>query len=493
MMRNKPNTCSRYLMLVEAIAFATLCVVASHHFGIVDGLKITAAYLVAYLVPRVTLTRCRGTSTGALVALFVLAVILISIDYYRLEKWTLFDDFSLQMPNLGGDSRLYYKWALNKYNGSVEPGQVIFPGFPLIMLGLWKVFGLSVVWPQALNLMCTLTSVVLTGMTTRRLLSHRVSQSPRTLVIGGIVLSSLLLYFLMLGTSMLKEGSIFLSVSLAGFVLAALAAPDEERHHWWRDLLLFVLACAPLALVRTTFLYFIALGVVIIVLPTWRRDWRPALVMLAAVGASLLLGNYLSAYSFDRHAEIASGGWNMQRFYVMSESQQFYHDLLNYYFLYSPWHKLIMLPLTMSVQFIIPFPWVYYETPSFLNVLSRMTYGWYFVGGTALFYYLFISWRRGSGMGIWPWWPAASFAVIAYVMAGSVARYVTPIEPLFVPVAMYVLCRIAEGRWRKAYTVWCIIFVVLVAAVLVLCLEVQQGTISQMLHTQSLVQYLRTL
>ena len=79
-MRNKPNTCSRYLMLVEAIAFATLCVVASQHFGFVDGLKITAAYLVAYLVPRITLTRCRGTSTGALVALFVLAVILMSID-----------------------------------------------------------------------------------------------------------------------------------------------------------------------------------------------------------------------------------------------------------------------------------------------------------------------------------------------------------------------------------------------------------------------------
>lgn len=479
--------------MAEALALVILAVVASRHFGLADGLRITAAYGVAYAVPRITLSRSKGASWQACMVLFVLAVALIAVEYARLERWTLFDEFSLQMPNLSGDSRNYYKWALNKYNGSVEPGRVMFPGFPLIMVGLWKVFGLNVVWPQALNLMFTLTTVVLTGMTTRRLLAHRVSQSPQALTTIAMVLSCLLAYFLMLSSNMLKEGSICCAMAMAGFSLSALAADDVERHRWVRDMLLFVLACLLIAMVRTTFLYFIALGVVVMGLPKWRRDWRAAAVMLAVVALMLVLGNHLSSYSLNRHAEIASGGWNMQRFYVTSESQQFYHDLLNYYFLYSTWHKLLMLPLTMSVQFIIPFPWIYYENQSFLNLLSRMTYGWYFVGGTALFYYLFISWRRGQGMGVWPWWPAAAFAVIAYVMAGSVARYVIPIEPLFVPVAVYVLCRLAEGRWRKAYIVWTIFFIILVASALLLCLEVQQATISKMLHTQSLVHYLRGL
>jgi hypothetical protein len=146
----------------------------------------------------------------------------------------------------------------------------------------------------------------------------------------------------------------------------------------------------------------------------------------------------------------------------------------------------------MSVQFIIPFTWVYYENQSFLNLLSRMTYGWYFIGGTSLFYYFWVSWRRNGNMGVWPWWPAVSFAVIAYVMAGSVARYVTPIEPLFVPVAVYVLCRLFEGRWRRPYLIWMIVFIVIVALALLVCLEIQQGAISKMLHTQSLIQYLRT-
>ena len=260
--------------MAEALALVILAVVASRHFGLADGLRITAAYGVAYAVPRITLSRSKGASWQACTVLFVLAVALIAVEYTRLERWTLFDEFSLQMPNLSGDSRNYYKWALNKYNGSVEPGRVVFPGFPLIMVGLWKVFGLNVVWPQALNLMFTLTTVVLTGMTTRRLLAHRVSQSPQALTTIAMVLSCLLAYFLMLSSNMLKEGSICCAMAMAGFSLSALAADDVERHRWVRDMLLFVLACLLIAMVRTTFLYFIALGVVVMGLPKWRRCWR---------------------------------------------------------------------------------------------------------------------------------------------------------------------------------------------------------------------------
>ena len=140
-----------------------------------------------------------------------------------------------------------------------------------------------------------------------------------------------------------------------------------------------------------------------------------------------------------------------------------------------------MLPLTMSVQFIIPLPWNYYEHQSFLNLLSRMTWGWYLVGGTALFYFAVISWRRRENMGAWPWWPAISFAAMAYVMAGSTARYVLPIEPLFVPVAMFVFCRLAEGQWRRQYKLWCVVFIVLTVAALVVCHLFQRGILSGLL------------
>jgi len=481
------------LMLAEVILFAVLAVISSRHFGLADGAKITVAYLVAYVVPRIVLRRDRAWSWMSSVILFLLACFLVYLDYKRLTIYTLVDGYSLQEPNVVGDARRYYKWALNQYDGRYEPFKVAFPGFPLMLVGLWKMFGLSVIWPQAMNLMFTLMSVVFTGKLTRRLLSHRVTVSPRYLLAGGMLMTCLLSFYLVMGTAILKEGSVFMAMMIAAFVLSSMASGEEERHHPYRDMALFALACITLGLVRTTYLYFIALGVMLMALPHWRRDWNFSLALLLIAGLSLFLGNQLSYYSFDRHAEIASGGWNMQRYFVVGESQQFYHDLLNYYFLYPVWHKVLMLPLTMSVQFFIPLPWTFYEQPTLVNTVSRFTYGWYVVGGTALFYYLVMSWRRGDNMGVWPWWPALAYAALAYVVAGSVARYLTPFLPLFVPVTMYVLCHVYEGHWRKSFIWWWVVLPFVIAAVLLLCLEIQQGTISSMLHTQSLVDYLRSL
>lgn len=480
------------LLAAEVTAFVALAVVSIGHFGWADGARITTALAVAYIIPSFILERARGSSLTARFILFLLALLIIFADYERFVYCSFFDGYSLAYPKLRGDVHAYYKWALSQYDGSVECDRVVFPGFSWLMVGLWKLFGLSMVWPLAMNMMFTLTAVTLTGMTTRRLLSHRVNTSPQALVAGGILLSCLLTYYVMIGTRLMKEGSICLSISMVGFALASMAAHERERRHLWRDFFLFSLACIILSLVRTTYLYFVLVGVLIMALPHWRRDGRMAAAMLGVFVLTLVMGNYFSYYSFDRHAEIVGGGWNMQRFYVMSESQQFYHQLLNYYFLYSVGHKVLMLPLTMGVQFIIPFPWVYYDTPQILTTISRFTYGWYFIGGTALFYYLIPAWRKTGSIGAWPWWAAVCYACIAYMMAGSVARYVLPVQPLFIPVAIYVLCRLREGHWRKSYAIWMVVLIILIALTLMLCLEVQQGAISKMLHTEPLLPILRS-
>lgn len=481
-----------FLMTAEVVTFVVLGIVAIGHFGWADGAKITAAFAVAYLVPCIILERARGSSLAARLILFLLALLLIYADYGRLVYSTFFDGYSLALPKLGGDAHLYYKYALSLYDDSVECAPVVFPGFSWLMLGLWKLFGLSIVWPSAMNMMFTLTTVVLTGMTTRRLLVNRVKASPQTLVTGGVLLSCLLTYQLLISTRLMKEGPLCLALAMAAFALATMAADEQERRHLWRDFILFTVACVVVALVRTTYLYFILVGLILMSLPHWRRDWRIAAGMLIVFVLSFILGNWASTYSFGRHAEIVGGGWNMQRFFVTSESQNFYRELLNYYFLYPVWHKVLMLPLTVSVQFIIPFPWEYYGLPHILTLIARFTYGWYFIGGTALFYFMFFAWRKNERIGMWPWWAAICYVCIAYMMAGSVARYVIPIQPLFIPVAMYVLCRVREGRWRKTYVVWMIVFIVIITLTLLLCMEIQQGAVSKYLGTEPLLPILRS-
>lgn len=479
------------LMLAEVLALAVLAVVASSHFGLADGLRITGAYLIAYLVPLCVLKRARGTSEAAHAVLFVLALLMVIVAWDCLVEWTKLDGYTLERPNLLSDARNYYKWALWRYDGSVESGRVVFPGFPLMMLGLWKVLGLNVIWPQAMNVMFTMTSVVLTGMTTRRLLTNRVLVQPRTLLIGGMLLMFLLCYYLMSGINILKEATIFLSVSMVGYALSSMVADDSERHRLWRDVTLFVLSCVLMAFVRTTYLYFLIPGVVLMGLPHWRRDWVLSLCFLALIVVSLLVGNQFAAYSLSQHAEIVGGGWDMQRAY---ELKQTYFEIVGYYFLYSPLHRFVLLPVTMTVQYFIPFLWNTQDVGShLLNVVSRTNFGWYVLGGIALFYYFYLSWRRRERLGVWTWWPVIVFASMAFVTAGTTVRYVLPFQPFFVPVAIYVLCRLYEGRWRKPFIRWYAVYVVLVVVTLLVCLELQRSTFSTMLHTRPLMDYFRGL
>ena len=481
------------LLLAEVLLFSILAVVSSSHFGVHDGLRITLANIVAYLVPRTILHHARGTSVGAHVVLLVMTAFLLVINYLNLVEWTSFGGYTLHQPGFEGDALKYYKWAWHYYDHSVPWERVIFPGFPFLILCLFKVFGVNVIWPQAMNLMFTLTAVVMTGMTTRRLLSHRVKAMPSTLLTGGMLLYFMLTYNLMMSVSILKEGSITLAMTLAGFAMSSMAASDEERFQPWRDLLLMALACVLMGAVRTTYLYIVLAGIVVMALPHLRRNWVMALSMMALVGLALVVGNEFAAYSFDRHVKIVNGGWNMQRFYVIRGPQGFYPRLIGYYFLFSPLHRAAMLPLTASIQFFVPFPWLNGEDPTLFNYLCRFSYSWYLLGSTALFYYVVMSWRRLEHMGAWPWWPALAFVMLAYVMGGSITRYVLPVQPLFIPVAMYVLCRVFEGRRRKAYTWWMIVFVLVVAVVLLLCLELQEGAVSQALNTPSLIDFLKSL
>ena len=451
------------LLLAVVVAVAVLAIMATAHFGMAVGVRITSAFLVAYLVPMFLLKRVNGTSIAAQAVLLLIAVFMSVVAYDCLVTWSSHSGYSLQRPDLIGDARSYYKLALYEYDRSTDYEGVVFPGFSLLILALWKVFGLSVIWPQAMNIMFTLLSVVMTGMITRRVLAHRLPLSPGALVLSGMSLMCLLMFYLASGVTILKEGATYLSMTMGGFALASMVADDSERHHPWHDIVFFVLACLLMALVRTTYLYFLALGVILMALPHWRRDWVMALCMLGLIAVLMVVGNYFAAYSFYRHAEILDGGWNMQR--AFNTDKAYNKSILGFYFLYSPWHRFLMLPVTMAMQFILPFPvpWLpESDEPYLLCFFTRMTYGWYVFGGTALFYCLFVSWRRHDNIGIWPWWPVIIYVGMAYVMGGTMARYMLPFQPLMVPMVLFVLYRVHQGRWRKSYILWILAILFLV-------------------------------
>lgn len=461
-----------FLLLAEVIAVAMLAIVAISHFGLGDGVRITVAYSAAYLIPLFLLKKARGTSTAAHIVLLLIAVFMSIVGYDSLVSWSSPKGYSLQWPDLSGDARNYYKWAMTGDFNNVEFSSGAFPGLPLMMIALWKVLGLNVIWPQAMNMMFTLASVVLTGKMTRRVLSGRIPLSSQKLILGGMLIMCLLPFYLVSGVTILKEGATFLAFTMAGYALSSMVACDEERHHLWRDIVIFVTACLLLAFFRTTFLYFMIPGVLVMTLPHWRRDWPMSLGLLICVALLMLLGNHFASYSFAQHAEMIEGGWNMQR--AFNPEKAYNHSVLGFYFLYSPWHRLLLLPMTMALQFILPFPIpiiLLDDEPVLLCACSRLSYGWYLFGGTAIFYVLFMSWRRQESISVWMWWPIIVYASIAYVMGGAMSRYILPFQPLMVPIVLFVFYRLYQGKYRRPYTVWIITLFVLLMAVLIYYLK----------------------
>ena len=122
-------------------------------------------------------------------------------------------------------------------------------------------------------------------------------------------------------------------------------------------IILLLAAAVLLTIVRASYLYFLILGVALMALPHWRRDWLMAIGTIAVLVLLLIAGKHLELFSVERHSEVIGGGWNMNRFYINSDSQQPYKSLLGYYFLYSPLHRLVMLPIPLAAQFLSPLPW----------------------------------------------------------------------------------------------------------------------------------------
>ena len=465
----------RWQLLAEVAAFAVLAAVSARIFTPADTATVIAGAVVAYALPRVAYTtRSWCTTTGRWI-FTALGLLMAALMVYTVWHCMVGVGLPLDAPRLISDDGGYFRWALHHYDGRCPLPRVAFPGFPMMMLWSWKLLGVSVVWPLAMNVMFTLLTVVVGAATTRRLLTGVTQQSDTWHATVGLGMTAVLFYFLSQGLRVQKEAMVYLSIALIGYTLAGInnrhASAARPR---WRDGLLWAAGCLLLALARTTYLYFALIGLALVCLPQCRRCWRTLPAALAIMVPAFVLGNQLASYSVDGHIDIVKGGYYMQKAFMGSPKQQPYLELIGHYFMYPFWKRLPILPLACCVQFVIPFPWVY-DTPTVLGVLPRLGWGWYAVGGLTLFYYMKMLTRSGRelGLGAWAWWPASIYVIIAYVVAGSVSRYLLPVDPMAVPLAVLVAARLREHHWRKPFKWWVMAYVLVLVVTLVVCYHVQ--------------------
>ena len=465
-------------LLGEVLALALLATFAIKVFEFSDAISIILSMAVAYLIPRFIYSRssywCRWGHWLLLTVGFLMAMYVV----LSIKACTIDVGETLEEPALHSDSGNYYAWALSHYDGRCPEPKLPFKGLPLFMLWQWRVLGVSIAWPMALNYMFTLLTIVMTGKVACRMLCRKFDDfKPSTIATVAMLLVSLMGFLISQGLRIQKESGCALGLMLVGYTLAGLASGETlTKRDRYRDIAVFVTGCLLMAMVRTNFVYFAVVGAVMMLFSNHRANWKYGLVLAVIAAVITVAFSILFSYSFGQQYRTVDGGDAMALAFKVGIVQQPYFNIIGDYYHYPEWKRMLLLPVTAGVQYVIPFPWLYdYSEATIFSLLPRLRFMWYFVGGACLHYFLYITilHPKSNNLGMWAWWPLVIFMGIAYITGGSVSRYALPLQPLFVVIALYVLLKVKQGNYRRSFTIWMIVYAFVLLAILVLCYNAQ--------------------
>ena len=465
-------------LLGEVLALALLATFVVKVFEFSDAISIILSMAVAYLIPRFIYSRSRYWCRWGHWILLTIGFLLALYVIYSIKVCTVDVGDTLEEPNLHSDSGSYYAWALSHYDGRCPSPKLPFKGLPLLMLWQWKVLGVSIAWPMALNYMFMLLTVVMTGKIACRMLCRKFEDfKPSIIAAVAMLLVSLMGFLVSQGLRIQKEAGCALGLLLVGYTLAGMASGETlSKRERYRDIAIFVTGCLLMAMVRTNFVYFAIVGALMMTFSNHRANWRYGALLTVIAAVITVAFSIIFSYTFGQQYRTVDGGDAMALAFKVGVVQQPYFAIIGDYYHYPEWKRLLMLPVTAGVQYVIPFPWLYdYSHATIFTLLPRFRFMWYFVGGACLYYFLYITilHPKSDNLGMWAWWPLVLFMIIAFITGGSVSRYALPLQPLFVVIALYVLLNVKNGDYRRSFTIWMIIYTFVLVAVLVMCYNAQ--------------------
>ena len=465
-------------LLGEMLALALLAEFAVKVFELHDAISVILSMAVAYLIPRFIYSRSRYWCRWGHWLLLIVGFLLAMYVVLSIKACTIDVGETLEEPGLHSDSGAYYAWALSHYDGRCPAPKLPFKGLPLFMLWQWKVLGVSIAWPLAMNFMFTMLTIVMTGKVACRMLCRKFDDfKPSTIAAVAMLMVSLMGFLISQGLRIQKESGCALGLLLVGYTLAGMASGETlSKRDRYRDIAIFVTGCLLMAMVRTNFVYFAVFGALMMVFSNHRTQWKYGALLAVIAAVITVVFSILFSYSFGQQYRTVDGGDAMALAFKVSIVQQPYFAIIGDYYHYPEWKRLLLMPVTAGVQYVIPFPWLYdYSHASIFSLLPRFRLMWYFVGGVCLHYFLYITilHPKSNNLGMWAWWPLALFMIIAYITGGSVSRYALPLQPLFVVIALYVLLNVKCGSYRRSFALWMIIYAFVLIAILVLCYDAQ--------------------
>lgn len=451
--------------------------------GTQGGTQLVASLTVAYTAARALMLRLHTGSAAAEWILLATATLMSIGVTLNVWEYTSLTGGTLANPVLvNDDSSRYFNIACELYSGTEVSYKYFIPGLPLVTAALWALLGKSIVYPLAMNVMLTLVAVVLSGYLSVLLLApaspgkHATGLGSSVIAALGMGLTAAVCHFIGQGMVLLKEPMLYVGLTLTAIVMARLYIGRRMTRGAWA---VFTAGCIVIASVRSQMFFFIALLLPMMLVRhgiTLRRA-AVALGMTAIMAVCHIGVSEISHFGFMEQQATAQSSDIMQKEYLNDTRHVGYKQIIGDYYEHSPAVRAAMLPLTAAVQFAVPFPWNYKRDCEFgySQLWDHIAYPWYAVGGIILFYYTLLWWRRRTRLRIWALWCLLCWLIPAYLYAGSVSRYVMPLVPLAVPLAIHAVDGLVQRRHQRQFRLFGIIYVAGMATMLTACYFIQQN------------------
>lgn len=417
--------------------------------------------------------RTGSTSTAGAYTLLGVMTVLSAGLVVNVHYFTVVSGGTVEHPVLISDSQVAWDTLTALRDGTDNSWDFRVQNYGRFLYLLSFFIGANIGYMLVLNVFFVMATIILTGA-----IAEKVCRKDGMPISGirttAMIMIASICFFLATGDIILKDALIcFL---MAVFVYACLEIRtsltdpvDCRRLVLYSVAIMLVMAVA--WLVRPNLLVFLCMGFVFMM--PWRKRYGLLTgLMLIAVAACLLHNaTYVSENAHEAARLVKESGSVL----MYTEGRVEAYDRLMENYDGAPWYRqIVYLPITVIVQFVLPFPWnftrdiIYAPT----TLYARITYPWYFVGGTMVYCLLF-GFRTCPGrLKRLSLYGVVSAVITAYVTAGTIPRYSLPWLPMLIPAAAWAWLTL---RRRRTYLAWMTVYGIVLAAGLVVCHSLQSN------------------
>lgn len=326
---------------------------------------------------------------------------------------------------------------------------------------MW-IFGRDIGVPLMFNALCYSMAVILVGA-----IAWQLTRSKKTATVA-IAVTTLMCYLMAEATVFLKDVPLTMCMGAVALVMVRWRMHSRVTSG---DILLLVPAVAAIAFLRTNMLMMVVLGLIVFAIRRRRIDMRFVWTAAGCVAAFFVV--HIAFFAPDPSANIAPSEQTMSLF-VTSNSQAFADMIGEEYHAMPLWKRLLWLPASVLVQFLIPFPWNFMRDTVFGPTIAVAHFGyfWYYAGAVLVYWIFALSRRAERPMQLLVFWGVLLYVATAYMNNGRVSRYCLPFLPLLLPA---VASALTDSLRQRSFWIWMAVFTALLVPTLVVCHHLQMS------------------